>query len=681
MLIFGVCAAQAADDERTPAEFMSDQALESLDTALAALNMLEEELGYQKGFSPDWETHPLVDTFNADPLGGLSELNAVLDAATDGKYGWRPMYPLRLAAGFPTGQSAFRKLSEEINAAEQPEAPAFESIPLEMRNALAPLYRAVEISRSARARALADLTREEQIALLAVAPLLWLNDTETVLDGKSRDVLTLLPREGGIDDESLARALISFLSQHGPSPFNDQGKFQTDTVLQSIRDYPENAAERLLQICGKIDREMLLRSANALWLGTYETTRRLDTLGDDTWSAVHPMRLTDRGELGLWGDILVLDENFAGYKLVIGGRGDNAYRDQHNTLLIDLGGDDRYVGRCGGAIGGLALLADLGGDDLYQGHARWITQGSAMLGVSLLWDRDGEDVYLADNFAQASAIAGAALLLDNSQASDDYHAGMLSQAFAMGGWACLHDAWGDNSLAAEGYSQGVGSYLGSALLKGSLNNNSYRIAGSAPGQGVGASLPQTITPGGFGLLLDPRGDDSYDAPAGQGAGFGRGIGALIDLGGDDTFIARRHAQGWASGSGAGVLIDYLGADRHLLKETGGLGAGEDFGCGVFVDKLGDDQYSAQGGICGAGFLGGFGLFVDEAGDDLYAPYESAYAIGAGMISPQHDSLGLFIDLAGKDVYSEAAHANGSLWTSGKHGCGSDRPVSTKEDAQ
>ena len=202
--------------------------------------------------------------------------------------------------------------------------------------------------------------------------------------------------------------------------------------------------------------------------------------------------------------------------------------------------------------------------------------------------------------------------------------------------------------------------------------DAYRIDGTdSPGQGIGAAPPGSSAPGGFGLLVDLFGTDTYDAPKGQGAGWGYSLGILLDLDGNDRYITKQQAQGWGCDSGSGLLIDYKGDDAYSCVSGSGQGGGSDLGFGLLIDKNGNDQFSGGRRIGGVGMRNGIGICVDEAGDDLHATLDPPSSLGCGFPASGFGSVGLFIDLGGRDVYTGTDHGDGSLWTSGSWGCGID----------
>ena len=64
-----------------------------------------------------------------------------------------------------------------------------------------------------------------------------------------------------------------------------------------------------------------------------------------------------------------------------------------NSVIIDIAGDDKYSGTAdqgpASALLGISYIDDRAGNDHYQG--KLLSTGAAMFGVSLLLDRSGED--------------------------------------------------------------------------------------------------------------------------------------------------------------------------------------------------------------------------------------------------------------------------------------------------
>ncbi|HEX6158285.1 MAG TPA: hypothetical protein VFZ54_19820, partial [Burkholderiales bacterium] len=259
--------------------------------------------------------------------------------------------------------------------------------------------------------------------------------------------------------------------------------------------------------------------------------------------------------------------------------GDDEYRGSDLALhgfsaIIDLAGDDRYTmdgAGLGAALAGASLLIDFAGNDSYQ--AKFFAQGAAAFGfgalldlggddryrveawgqgfgigdgVGLLWDRAGNDRYLAggvpDRFNRAGGLSGA-------QGAAFGHRGQLA-----GGIGILRDDAGDDAYEAQMFAQGLGYYYGLGVLWERGGNDRYRALQYAQGNGVHQAL---------GVLREESGDDRYDLAViyGQGMGHDVAFGALVDHAGNDDYRAHDAAQGAATANGIGLLADRSGADR------------------------------------------------------------------------------------------------------------------------
>jgi hypothetical protein len=165
------------------------------------------------------------------------------------------------------------------------------------------------------------------------------------------------------------------------------------------------------------------------------------------------------------------------------------------------------------------------------------------------------------------------------------------------------------------------------------------------------------------VVIDLAGNDVYRAtrPGVQGGAI-LGVSLLLDLEGDDQYIARDVAQGSAL-AGVGILIDYAGNDRyHGVRRMQGQAVG---GLGILLDRSGSDDYHAAMWAQGFGGPLGFGLLDDVSGNDHYysgGMYPNSYkpetpgyegwgqGVGAGIRQSANGGIGVILDGAGDDVY-------------------------------
>ena len=182
----------------------------------------------------------------------------------------------------------------------------------------------------------------------------------------------------------------------------------------------------------------------------------------------------------------------------------------------------------------------------------------------------------------------------------------------------------------------------------------------------------------FSVVIDLSGDDLYSSGEdfAQGAGL-LGGGFLVDLAGDDNYIAKRFSQG--SGIlGVGTLADLAGNDQYTaLAVAQGTGS---FGIGLLADGGGDDRYFGNYFVQGTADTKGFGALVEAAGDDKYfagglfgdfrAPGKSyrsmsqGFGFGArpaGTLVGASGGIGVLAEAEGNDTYVADYFAQGSSY--------------------
>lgn len=336
-------------------------------------------------------------------------------------------------------------------------------------------------------------------------------------------------------------------------------------------------------------------------------------------------------------------------RVIVAGPGDHEHRCRDDCLLIvDLGGNDLYRGTAAGARfpeQPVSVVLDLGGDDRYRDGAEDAgsgAQGAGLGGIGVLVDRGGNDLY---------------------------EAGDGAQGFGLLGYGLLWDGAGDDRYRAAGGAQGS-AVFGGGLLVDERGTDDYRVLGE--GQGYGGS-------GGAGALVDLDGDDVYLAepdPAvatgraddhsggrvaanfSQGAGAGRrgdlsdgrswagGLGVLADLAGDDAYTAGNFAQGLGFWFGTGLLLDSAGDDLYRSVYFS-QGSGAHFSLALLLDAQGNDRHLLEqeaAASLGYGWDFAASVLVDGGGDDLYRADNTA--LGVAELS----SVALFLELGGKDEY-------------------------------
>lgn len=323
------------------------------------------------------------------------------------------------------------------------------------------------------------------------------------------------------------------------------------------------------------------------------------------------------------------------------------------SVAIDLGGNDRYIypeaenvglagirlptdpdgtiteggkvqgasasesSRQGAARNGIAMLFDLGdGQDSYL--ALRASQGYAHQGVGVIFDAGGHDYYWAEDGSQGAGQFGIGLLIDAGVGQDTYRSSHASQGFGyVGGMGLLFDEGGNDDYECHPDHNGQPAYTASQL-PGKAN------ASMCQGAGLGFRIrdERYSMSGGIGFLLDVEGNDNYTGGVYvQGTGYWQGFGLLADRNGEDNYDALYYAQGAAAHFGVGMLADGGGGDDNvgfkLSAETFVMGAAQDFSVGVFINEDGDDAYKFAPVSGGVASCGSVSMFIDNQGEDMY----------------------------------------------------------------
>lgn len=192
-------------------------------------------------------------------------------------------------------------------------------------------------------------------------------------------------------------------------------------------------------------------------------------------------------------------------------------------------------------------------------------------------------------------------------------------------------------------------------------------------------------PGLVAALVDLHGDDQYGDPedprgCGVNGGASRGVGLLVDGGGQDGFYgASEGVNGGAYGQSLALLVAAGGGDDAFYGERVGVNGGsrsqsmgmvvagegnktfvssggsEDqgangggwFGPGLLVSLGGGDEYLSGGRATNGGAANfGQGMLVDLSGDDVYE------GGAAGTNGEGATGIGLLVDLDGEDRYMD-----------------------------
>ena len=498
-----------------------------------------------------------------------------------------------------------------------------------------PMLSVFALTEGYRAQAFASLSPAEQQALLLAAPL-WFEDEESAADDTLKG---MLHRAFGVAVDTTQ-------------------KVDADSVLTLL---------------AKVNRDALAAS-------TYAFARGLAMTVESWKTTKSPFSAT--AVSGVEGLVLATRETPYG-TFVLGGSGPNAYSGDF-ALIIDLGGDDRYYGRAGAAVGGLShtvsAVIDLGGNDLYV-SSKPANFACGVLGLGALVDVSGDDVYRSGAFSQAAAFCGAAFLFDGG-GDDLYRGGLFAQGAAVCGVALLVDGGGRDVYDLTEYGQGFASTFAVAALVDNSGNDVYRAGGFELHQPLRPedyrSFAQGFATGsrprgggGLALLYDRGGNDSYIGEVfAQGVGYWYSLGALVDEAGNDVYSAVQYSQGAGVHLSAGVLEDGGGDDRYTSRFGPGQGGAHDLSVALLYDHSGDDQYTISGGQ-GIAISNSGAVFFDAAGNDAYFTTEDGLGQGGVREARGFGNLAVFADAEGNDVYANPLASDSSLWLQGLFASGYD----------
>ncbi|WP_447597918.1 hypothetical protein [Nitrospira sp. Nam80] len=328
--------------------------------------------------------------------------------------------------------------------------------------------------------------------------------------------------------------------------------------------------------------------------------QQLTRLGNETFLRRLTVAFSNKRPLsdsipGITGDVLLAHQTAYGL-IVIGGSGPNTYNlDAHFSVVIDLGGADTYRG----AIGASRNI-ELGHSVVIDlgGNDRYDSSplglGTGRLGVGVVIDLAGDDAYYLAPGSGGAGFAGLGILYDG-RGNDRYIGGRFSLGAAFGGLGLLVDRYGDDEYRTDGYGIGLGASLGVGAVIDVDGNDVYRCGGRYPSSYNEAEQP-TAQPGDSGF--------QYDC-----FGLGVGVGARV-MGSRETQSGYNLAGGW------GLLLDVAGNDRYQ-SDNFSQGLGYFFGLGVMMDLDGDDIYTAARYGHGAAAHYGLGFFLDRHGNDRY----------------------------------------------------------------
>lgn len=385
------------------------------------------------------------------------------------------------------------------------------------------------------------------------------------------------------------------------------------------------------------------------------------------------------------------------------GSGKNQWKMPEAFLLVDMGGDDEYIGRNASnysIFNPIAALLDMGGDDKYVTAYEWEIGQAALLGprqpmagagiygIAILSDHEGNDLYRCPRACEGFGVFGVGALLDHD-GDDNYVGYEHAQGSSELGYGLLLDRGeGDDSYETLQFGQGYAGPRAMGWLVDDGGNDSY-LALKDPmvfnwaGEGHNFSGSQGFAfgfrggpywSGGLGALLDLKGDDQYQCSVMcLGFGYFFGTGLVWDGGGDDSYeITHKYGLGSATHQSVGLFFDDAGSDQYRISGNDeAIGLGYDHGVAFHLDRGdGDDVYTVDNyGEFVIGFARhpAMGVLINEGGNDEYhVPGPGNRSFGRSEVNPgDRDgflagfiTVGMFLDLGGdKDVYDVADRPN------------------------
>jgi hypothetical protein len=379
-------------------------------------------------------------------------------------------------------------------------------------------------------------------------------------------------------------------------------------------------------------------------------------------------------------------------KVILSGTSDDKHDANDAAIVIDLGGNDVYLGGVGATTSldlPIAIAIDLSGNDTYKSEGeKSNSQGSGIFGAGILLDLAGDDTYEAKKGSQGYGLFGLGLLADYA-GNDKYSLGYSGQGAGYFGIGLHLDATGDDTFYLLGDGQGYGGTGGVGVLANVSGNDTYTAepdsakAGRpdyhsqnkitvSQAQGCGAGMRADGShghawAGGLGALIDIEGNDKYESGNWSiGTGYWYGTGLVYDGDGDDTYTSVYFTQASGAHFAIGAIIDEGGNDSHLLRETSGAGLafGWDFTVALLIAKGGDDKYEANRISIGNAQIRSNALLIDIGGNDTYtlgkngagfgeATFLKSYAAPGYQYGPYSlygNSIGMLLDIGGEDKY-------------------------------
>jgi len=380
-------------------------------------------------------------------------------------------------------------------------------------------------------------------------------------------------------------------------------------------------------------------------------------------------------------------------KVVICGTDKNETGYRNTAILIDLGGNDEHSGNLGATSSvdiPVSVTIDMSGKDNYTNDdPDLLSQGAAILGAGVLIDGDGDDKYISKKMSQGCGLFGLGLLLD-IDGDDDYKLETSGQGCGYFGLGFALDIKGNDTRYLHGDGQGFGGVGGIGVISDYSGDDKYNAepfadvvdrgdyhsehkinANSAQGAGMGRRADGSdghSWAGGLGALIDIKGNDEYYSGNWTlGCGYWFGTGLVYEGEGNDLYKSVYFTQATGAHFCIGAILDEGGNDTHELWETAGAGIafGWDYANALLFDIGGNDKYIAKIISIGCAEIRSNAMLFDIGGDDYYQIQKDQLGFGASDYREDYDnpnkfspyntytkSIGLLLDIGGDDEYYE-----------------------------
>ena len=417
--------------------------------------------------------------------------------------------------------------------------------------------------------------------------------------------------------------------------------------------------------------------------------RRIDRMQGrlrDGFRGASPVSVPDELSDAIDGNVLSIGRNSEGWH-VVGGSGANTYDMSMIAGVYDVGGNDTYQFP-GPPPGAVQSIIDQKGDDTYVSDTDFAGPAAGVFGLSVLIDRDGDDVYRTSRLCSIGAgLFGMGILIDRA-GNDRYdntgkHAGWSIGAGFYGAGVIVDQA-GEDSYHGEILCQGVGGPRGFGAIIDTKGRDTYKANGphfkSVYGtKGVYVSMSQGFgigirgyASGGVGALYDLSGDDAYEGGEfAQAGGYFFGLGIMHDVRVNDEYNGNRYGQAFAAHQAAGILVDDEGDDVYRSMTAASQAGTWDQSVGMLIDHAGNDRYICDSLGQGAAAMQALAVLLDLAGEDMYQASGSRVQGHAGSNTYHYDADNVFsfaalLDLGGGNDEYSANRSNNARKATGSY---------------